>query len=148
MISIERAQTVDRTAMESLLEANDLPTAGFEFAAATAVVARAETGAGEIVGLAAIEPYGSVGLLRSVCVAPPLRSAGLGRRLVTEAEAIATDLGIGQLYLLTETAGDWFPRLGYELVAREAVPAQLLGSPEFTGACPDNAHLLRKILDR
>ncbi len=148
MISIARAQTVDRTAIESLLEANGLPTVGFEFAAATAVVARAETGAGEILGCAAIEPYGSVGLLRSVCVAPPLRSAGLGRRLVAEAEAIATDLGIGQLYLLTETAGDWFPRLGYELVTREAAPAQLLGSPEFAGACPDSALLLRKILDR
>ncbi len=146
MIAIERAHATDRIAIESLLEANDLPTEGFELAAATAVVAREETGAGEIVGCAAVEPYGSVGLLRSVCVASPLRSAGLGRRLVAETEALAKGLGIGQLYLLTDTAGDWFPRLGYERVARDSAPDQLLGSPEFTGVCPDSALLLRKIL--
>ena len=148
MISIERANSVDRTAIESLLEASGLPTAGFELAATTAVVAREETQGSEIVGCAAIEPYGSIGLLRSVCVAPQLRSTGLGRRLVAEAEATATSLGIGQLYLLTETAGDWFPRLGYSVMARDTAPTQLRGSPEFTGACPDSALLLHKVLDR
>ncbi len=148
MISIERAHTADRTAIESLLEASGLPTAGFELAATTAVVAREETQGSEIVGCAAIEPYGSIGLLRSVCVAPQLRSTGLGRRLVAEAEATATSLGIGQLYLLTETAGDWFPRLGYSVMARDTAPTQLRGSPEFTGACPDSALLLHKVLDR
>jgi amino-acid N-acetyltransferase len=148
MISIERAQTADRTAIERLLEASGLPTAGFELAADTAVVAREETRDREIVGCAAIEPYGSIGLLRSVCVAPRLRSTGLGRRLVAEAEATAASLGIGQLYLLTETAGDWFPRLGYSLMARDTAPAQLRGSPEFTGACPDSALFLHKVLGR
>jgi amino-acid N-acetyltransferase len=148
MISIERAHPADRTAIESLLQASGLPTAGFELAATTAVVARAETDDHEIVGCAAIEPYGSIGLLRSVCVAPHLRSTGLGRRLVAEAEATATSLGIGQLYLLTETAGDWFPRLGYSLMGRDTAPAQLRESPEFTGACPDSALFLRKVLDR
>jgi len=148
VISIDRARPTDRAAIEGLLEANGLPTAGFDLAAATAVVAREEGGAREIVGCAAVEPYGWVGLLRSVCVAPDLRSAGLGRRLVAEAEAIATGLGIGQLFLLTDTAGDWFPRLGYERVGKGTAPAQLLTSPEFTGACPEGALLLRKILDR
>jgi amino-acid N-acetyltransferase len=148
MISIERARTADRTAIEGLLQASGLPTAGFELAATTAVVARAETEDREIVGCAAIEPCGSIGLLRSVCVAPHLRSTGLGRRLVAEAEATATSLGIGQLYLLTETAGDWFPRLGYSPATRADVPAAVAASPEFSGACPDSALLLHKVLDR
>jgi amino-acid N-acetyltransferase len=147
VISIHRGRPTDRAAIENLLEANGLPTAGFDLAAATAVVAREESGAREIVGCAAVEPYGSVGLLRSVCVAPDFRSAGLGRRLVAQAEAIARGLGIGRLYLLTDTAGDWFPRLGYEPVGKGTAPAQLLASPEFTGACPESALLLRKILD-
>jgi amino-acid N-acetyltransferase len=148
VISIERARPADRAAVESLLEANGLPTAGFDLAAATAVVAREQSGSREIVGCAAVEPYGSVGLLRSVCVASDRRSAGLGRRLVAEAEAIATSLGIGQLFLLTDTAGDWFPRLGYERVGKGTAPVPLLASPEFTGACPESALLLRKILYR
>jgi amino-acid N-acetyltransferase len=147
MISIERARSADRSAIERLLEASGLPTAGFELAVATALVARDGTADGEIVGCAAIEPYGSIGLLRSVCVAAHLRNTGLGHRLVAEAEATAASLGIGRLYLLTETAGDWFPRLGYSLLARDTAPAQLRGSPEFTGACPDSALFLHKVLD-
>jgi amino-acid N-acetyltransferase len=144
VIAIERAQADDRAAIEDLLAANDLPRDGIELAAATAVVAREEDGARDIMGSAAIEPYGSVGLLRSVCVTPQLRGTGLGRRLVAEAEAVAASSGIDELFLLTETAGEWFPRLGYEQVARDTAPAPLQASPEFTTACPDSALLFRK----
>jgi amino-acid N-acetyltransferase len=144
VIAIERAQADDRAAIEDLLAANDLPREGLELAAATAVVARDEGGAQGIVGSAAIEPYGSVGLLRSVCVAPHLRGTGLGRRLVAEAEAVAASNGVDELFLLTETAGEWFPRLGYERVPRETAPALLKASPEFTTACPESAQLFRK----
>ena len=145
MIEIEPARTSDRPAIEALLEASGLPIDGFELALGTAVVAREE---GRIVGCAAVEPYGSVGLLRSVCVALPFRGLGLGSRLVDRAEAVAAARGIAELFLLTETAAAWFARRGYEPGAREAAPAALLGSPEFTGACPVGAALLRKHLDR
>lgn len=143
MIAIERASPDDRSALEALLTANGLPLAGLELAANTAVVARSN---GTFVGCAAIEPHGSVGLLRSVCVAEPERGTGLGRKLVAEAESLAVAAGIGELYLLTETAAAWFPRLGYVSAARAAAPAALTASPEFTGACPDSAVLLRKRL--
>lgn len=146
MLVVERARPTDRPAIESLLAANNLPTEGFDLAARTAVVAREDGGTRPIVGSAAVEVYGSIGLLRSVCVAPELRGTGLGRHLVAEAEAMAASLGIGRLFLLTETAGEWFPRLGYERVTRDAAPAELMVSPEFTGACPDTALLMRKSL--
>jgi amino-acid N-acetyltransferase len=69
----------------------------------------------------AIEPYGSVGLLRSVCVAAPSRSVGLGRRLVQQVEAIARARRIGELFLLTESTTEWFPRLGHSPDDRSAV---------------------------
>ena len=145
MIEIEPARTNDRPAIEALLEASQLPTNGFELALGTAVVARED---GRIVGCAAVEPYGPVGLLRSVCVAEPLRGLGLGARLVDRAEALAAARGIAELFLLTETAADWFAQRGYEPDAREVAPAALLGSPEFAGACPVSAARLRKRLDR
>ena len=141
MISIEPAQVVDRAAIEALLEANGLPVDGLELAISTAVVAR---DGNDLVGCAGVEPYGSAGLLRSVCVAPGLRGAHLGRRLVDAAESLASSRGITELYLLTETAGDWFPRLGYSPATRADVPAAVTASPEFTGACPDSAAVLRK----
>ena len=82
--------------------------------------------------------------------ATPSRKAaggtGLGGRLVDASEALAAARGIGDLYLLTETAIDWSPRLGYHRDVRESAPAELRASPEFTGACPDSAVLLRKRL--
>jgi amino-acid N-acetyltransferase len=143
MIAIEKAVRDDRPAIEALLTGNGLPLAGLELAADATLVARAD---GTLVGCAAIEPYGSVGLLRSVCVAEPERGTGLGRKLVAAAESLAAAAGIGELYLLTETATGWFPRLGYEPAMRAAAPAALTTSPEFTGACPESAVLLRKRL--
>jgi amino-acid N-acetyltransferase len=57
---------------------------------------------------------------------------------------MAETLGIRALYLLTETAVAWFPRLGYELLAREAAPPPIAGSVEFTVACVDTGVLMRR----
>jgi N-acetylglutamate synthase-like GNAT family acetyltransferase len=143
MIAIEKAVPHDRPAIEAILAANGLPLAGLELAADATLVARV---GGALVGCAAIEPHGSVGLLRSVCVAEPERGTGLGRRLVAEAESLAVAAGIGELYLLTETAEAWFRRWGYVPEPRSAAPAALATSPEFTSACPESAVLLRKPL--
>jgi amino-acid N-acetyltransferase len=106
----------------------------------------AEAG-GRVVGAAAIEPYGADGLLRSVVVAPPLRGTGLGQTLVAAAEVAARDLGVRDLYLLTETAIAWFPRLGYETLPRDGAPVPIATSVEFTVSCPDTGLLMHRRLD-
>lgn len=141
--TIERAIDSDRPAIESLLTAGSLPLQGLERALGSAVVARDSAG---VVGCAAVEPYGSVGLLRSVCVEPEVRGTGLGQRLVAAAEGLAAEQGISELYLLTETAEAWFPRLGYMATTRATVPAALTASPEFIDACPEGAAVLHKRL--
>jgi amino-acid N-acetyltransferase len=143
MTAIERAVDSDRAAIESLLVAGGLPLDGLDSALSMAVVARSDVG---VVGCAAVEPHGSVGLLRSVCVAAYVRGTGLGRRLVAATEELAASRGIAELYLLTETAEAWFPRLGYVASTRAAVPTALTVSVEFTGACPDSAAVFHKRL--
>ena len=145
MIAIELARRTDRPAIEGLLQANGLPTLGLELAMPAAIVAREDR---RIVGCAAVEIYGSAGLLRSVCVEPAQRGTGLGRRLVERTEYVARHRGVDELFLLTETAAEWFERLGFTPDRRESAPAPLQASPEFTGACPVSAALLRKRLDR
>jgi amino-acid N-acetyltransferase len=145
MIEIAPASPADQPEIERLLEANGLPIAGLELAIGSAFVAREE---GRMVGCAAVEPYGPAGLLRSVCVEAAYRGTGLGRRLVRRAEAGAVDRGVAELFLLTETAAAWFPRLGYEPDTRAAAPDAIQSSPEFSGACPNTAVLLRKRLTR
>ncbi len=140
---IERASAADIPAVESLLAAAQLPREGAADALATGVVARD----GEaVVAAAAVERYGEAGLLRSVVVAPDRRGTGLGHAIVAAAEDLARAEGVRDLYLLTETAIDWFPRLGYEVVDRAAAAAVVGASIEFTTVCRDSGVPMRRRL--
>jgi amino-acid N-acetyltransferase len=143
---VEGATPADWPAIADLLGGANLPLDGAReaFAAGVAVVAR--DGAGTLMGAAAVEPYGEAGLLRSVAVAADLRGTGIGRALVTGVETRAAAAGIGELYLLTETAADWFPRLGFERIERKDVPADVAASVEFATACPVSAVAMRRRL--
>jgi amino-acid N-acetyltransferase len=143
LMDISRAAPGDLAAVESLLEAAGLPLEGARDAFETGVVARDGE---DVVGAAAIEPHGGSALLRSVVVRPERRGTGLGRALVEAVEQLAADAGAGEVYLLTETAVDWFPRLGYRSVARDEVPAAISSSVEFTTACADTAVVMRRTL--
>ena len=131
---IERATSGDIDAVERLLGDAHLPLDGAAEALSLGVVAR---DGGAVVAAAAVERYGDAGLLRSVVVAPAHRGAGLGHEIVTAAEDLARADGVRDLYLLTETAIDWFPRLGYVPVDRPAAAAAVGESIEFTTVCRD-----------
>ena len=142
-MQVERAGSDDLEAIERLLVASALPLDGARDAFATGVVARE---GGAVVGAAAIEPYGPAGLLRSVVVEPALRGTGIGGTLVDSSEMLARDLGIDELYLLTETAETWFERRGYRAIERDAVPEPVRGSIEFTTACSTTAVAMWRLI--
>jgi N-acetylglutamate synthase-like GNAT family acetyltransferase len=73
---------------------------------------------------------------------------GVGRELVLAAETLARDVGIHELYLLTETAGDWFAGLGYEAVPREDARMAVGDSVEFTMSCATTGVPMRRTLAR
>ena len=93
-----------------------------------------------------MERYGASGLLRSVVVAEDRRGTGLGRRIVAAAEDLARESGVVDLYLITETAIDWFPRLGYEVVPRAEAEAAVGASIELTTVCRDTGVPMRRRL--
>lgn len=101
---------------------------------------------GELLGVVGLEPYGSHGLLRSLVVDASARGAGLGRALVSKAEAHACDLGLTTVYLLTETAPDYFQDLGYTACRRDGAPASIRRSPQFSTLCPATASFMSKPL--
>ena len=136
----------DIPAIRSLLIAAALPVDGIEAAFRTGVVLRGDTGA--LTAAAAIEPYGDVGLLRSVVVDVDARGRGAGRRIVAEGEALARSLGMNELFILTETAADVFTRLGYRPVERASVPAAIRASAEFASLCGETATAMARRLDR
>lgn len=138
---IERPSTDDLPAIEDLLACGGLPLDGVAGAFRHGVVVREGD---TVLGCAAVELYGEAGLLRSVAVREDLRGRGLGRELVEAAEGLAAAGGVRELYLLTESAAAWFPRLGYETVDRSVVPAAVSASVEFTSACPVSAVAMRR----
>ncbi|WXB00238.1 arsenic resistance N-acetyltransferase ArsN2 [Pendulispora brunnea] len=126
--------------MEALLVAADLPTAGVAEHFETFFVA--EEGA-RIVGAAGLEMHGGYALLRSVVVAPDAKRAGIGGTLTLHALAAARAVGAKAVYLLTTTAEAFFPRFGFEVIARTDVPPDVQASKEFQGACPASATVMR-----
>ncbi|MFQ6017775.1 MAG: inositol monophosphatase family protein [Kiloniellaceae bacterium] len=82
---------------------------------------------------------GRSALLRSVAVDARLRGRGLGGDLTEAALSLARELGLADVYLLTETADLFFPRYGFRRVERAEIPEAVRGSIEFTQSCPESA---------
>lgn len=102
---------------------------------------------GALVGAAGIEPCADdTALLRSLAVAGSMRGQGLGRELVAHAEALARDMGMHRLFLLTTDAAAWFARQGYAVSSREDAPAALQATAQFASLCPASATLMSKPL--
>jgi amino-acid N-acetyltransferase len=138
-----RTTATDWPAIERLLRSSGLPLDGAEAAFATGVAAHE---GGEAVGVAAIEPYDGAAVLRSVAVREDHRGRGLGHELVAAAEDLARAHGASEVVLLTETAEPFFARLGYEVIDRGAVAADVAASIEFSTACPSTAVAMRRRL--
>lgn len=142
-IRIEAAHAGDIEAVLVLLAENGLPEASLRQHTGTLLVARQGD---EVVGSAGLELYEDGALLRSVVVAPGLRGTRLGHALTEAALALAAERGVRQVFLLTTTAERYFPRFGFTETTRDAVPAGVRRSNEFTTACPASAHVLVKTL--
>ena len=138
-ITIAPADDTDIPAILALLERNGLPQDGFLDHERTALVAL--TGE-SVVGSAALDLYGRGALLRSVAVDASLRGQGLGQQLTRAALDLARQHRVETVYLLTETAGDFFPRFGFRSIERSAVDSAVQQSVEFSSACPVSAQVL------
>ena len=140
---IESATDRDLPEIRALLERVHLPLAGVSEHLATMLVARE---GGHIVGTAALELYADGALLRSVAVDPDRQGQQLGHELTGAALQLATTRAVTTVFLLTTTAQRFFPKFGFEQIAREHVPQSVQASVEFQSACPESAIVMRKQL--
>jgi amino-acid N-acetyltransferase len=141
--TLRSAIEADAEAIRNLLARSGLPTSDLGIAQPEFVLA---SSAGEIVGMGALQHFGSAALLRSVAVEPQWRGSGVGRLLVDELERRAQAANISELILLTLTAAEFFRRLGYIAKDRAQVPAPVLDSAEFRSLCPASAICMAKTL--
>lgn len=139
-VQIRPAERSDLFEIERLLEQVSLTTAeiadhldGFEIAES----------AGNIIGCAGLELHGRGALLRSVAVDPAHRNGGIARMLIENLLDRARRSGIRSVYLLTETAADYFRRIGFEEIDRSKVDESVRQSVEFTTGCCKTATVMQ-----
>jgi amino-acid N-acetyltransferase len=140
---VRPARPADRDAVERLLVAAELPTAGIADQFTEFMVATTAEG---IVGVAGVERYGRFGLLRSLVVDAGARGRGLGQLLTMRVLDRAGGIGVTQVFLLTTTAAPYFERFGFRRTTREAIPDDVRASAELRGACPDSAVVMERLL--
>nr|MBB6235020.1 amino-acid N-acetyltransferase [Mucilaginibacter sp. FT3.2] len=121
------------------LPVSDLPTSLTNFYVAV--------DAGKVTGVIGLEIYGNYGLLRSLAVSPQYRKQGIANILLNEVECLAKSKKLKAIYLLTETASEYFKRKGYVSLSRGEVADEIKGSSEFSHVCPVSAMVMKKELN-
>jgi len=139
-LSIAAAKPSELTELLTLLKDCKLPGEGVAEHLDGFLVARDDRA---LLGVVGLERYGKVGLLRSLAVRSEARGRGLGAMLVEALMDGARKKDISVLYLLTETAQDFFPRFGFEPIPRTSLDTRLEASAELKGACPETAIAMR-----
>jgi arsenite methyltransferase len=137
---VRSASTQDLANVRALLRAAELPLDGLEDQFGEGYALARE--GGKLLGAIGIERYGKYGLLRSAVVASSARGRGIGEALVLDRIDWSIHAGLDALYLLTTTAGDYFPRFGFAAVERSAVPDEIKAAPEFASICPSSSTVM------
>ncbi|HUJ58377.1 MAG TPA: UDP-N-acetylmuramate--L-alanine ligase [Kofleriaceae bacterium] len=99
-----------------------------------------------LVGTVALEVLGDDAVLRALAVAAEQRGAGYGWMLADLAVGQARGRGVRRIYLLTETASDFFAaKFGFRVVDRSTLSKQVAASETF--ASPKGAGQVAMRLD-
>jgi amino-acid N-acetyltransferase len=124
----------------SLLKKNNLPTEDLSDHTEFFILQHEGYARGTI----ALEYEGEDGLLRSLAVADQYRKMGYGEQLVYFLEQYCKQIGVRHLYLLTETAGPFFRKRGYEQIERNSVSPFIKKTSEYSSVCPASSAVMKK----
>lgn len=126
------ADNNDLPQVENLLVSSGLPVEGVAGSLNNFLVAVNKQ---TLVGVIGMERYGKDILLRSLVVDSAYRKGGIGSALVGEALDQAKMLGGHNIYLLTETARSYMKRWGFQEIARELIPDEILNKSVLGRVC-------------
>ena len=97
----------------------------------------------EVRGGIALQVFVLSGLLCSVVVSPEHQRKGIGSSLLQSIIARAHELGVRDLFLLTESASEFFSRVGFEGVSHAEVPAEIRAAPEYKAQCGESVAVMK-----
>jgi amino-acid N-acetyltransferase len=144
-MNINNATSKDLADIKLILEESGLPSQDCEPHLANFFVAEVDT---RLVGVGGLELRGVDGLVRSIAVLPAYRGRGIGLALYQRIVNRAIRSGIRRLYLLTETAEDYFASLDFAPIPRDDTPLSITGTRQFRELCPRSATVMYRELAR
>lgn len=142
---IVRLQPGNLVQLEELLCCNHLPT---QDCAEQAQNFYGIFDSDNLIAAGGLEPAADYALLRSVVVMEQYRGSGLARKISAYLISLAESEGRRAVYLLTETAGSYFQKLGFTPLSRAKVPVAIAQTRQFSALCPDSASCLVMHLPR
>jgi amino-acid N-acetyltransferase len=137
---IRAATSKDFASLCNLLEAEHLPTIDLHKELPHFFL---KTMDDKIVGSIGLELYGKSALLRSMMVTPHHRNEGIASELIGELLSYAKKNGVHDVYLITNTAEEFFSRKGFIKINRTEVNKEILSSQEFNGLCPTSSAVMQ-----
>lgn len=142
---IRSAASYDSDAIVSLLGKNKLPIEDIDKNLSHFFVATIRN---QIVGVIGLEQYADYGLLRSMVIDSSYRKNGIASKLITHLFQHAQSVGLKEMYLLTETAKDYFEKKSFQIIQRNEVPSAVQQSAEFSHVCPASATVMKRAIDK
>ena len=131
---IKNADSDDISAITSLLQNCELPIVNIEKQVNDFIVAKQQNC---LVGtLGVVYDNNENVLLRSFAVTKKNRSQGIGKELIQTMLAVMEKKKILNVFLLTETAAEYFMKIGFHEIQRSEIPDILLSKSGLDKACP------------
>ena len=144
-LSHRKATTQDLDLIKRLLENESLPSSDLDL---TKIDLYLFTEGDHLIGISGLECSAPFALLRSMVVPKNLQGQGIGKRILQRSLEIARHQEINELYLLTETAGPFFEKLGFSQGNREDAPDFIKSTVQFSHLCPASAEFLHLKLSK
>ncbi|MDH3267982.1 MAG: arsenic resistance N-acetyltransferase ArsN2 [Ignavibacteria bacterium] len=143
-IIIREAIVDDFEAIKSLLNSASLPSVDIKKHLINFYVLENEE---NIIGTIGMEFYGDTALLRSFVVKKKCQKKGYGHILYQALISRAMKMNVKNIYLLTETADEFFSKKGFKKLVRELVPHPIKQTNEYSTLCPSDSICMVKRLN-
>lgn len=140
--TIRHATVDDIAEIKELLIVSGLPIVGVDRNVNQFIVADN----GRIMGVIGSQYSEAKALLRSFAVTSKLRKSGIGTTLLQQLQKQLKSQNIEAVYLLTDTALEYFKQLGFYEISRDQMPSPLLKKSGLDQACPCTSYCMKHSL--
>jgi amino-acid N-acetyltransferase len=130
----------DLNAVQALLRSNNLPFEDCDDHLLNFIGIAQDN---QIIAIGGFEHVGRFALLRSVAVDSQFRGLGLALCLIENILGKLRFLNVEAVYILTETADQYFSPLGFKVIGRDKVPVEIQTTQQCQTLCPASAIAMR-----